>query len=183
MMRTLLVAGFLVAIALVACGPTAMPTESESTSNQEQPEESGPALLLSEESAISILQAFLHDCVLGWDNLPDRENLPSKENRSWLIDIANGTAGDVVWSANYHGVTEVPNSTNVLTGTNTEAETWVVIGPGLERAGGQVVVPGRWKIYAGHQKAYYLDAPARLALVQYNLEGYGSYGMRYSSCP
>jgi hypothetical protein len=78
MMQMILVAAFLVAIATIACGPSATTSESDSGTSPQQPEESGPALLLSEESAISILRAFLQDCVLGWDNLPDRKNLPSE---------------------------------------------------------------------------------------------------------
>jgi hypothetical protein len=183
MMQMILVAAFLVAIATIACGPSATTSESDSGTSPQQPEESGPALLLSEESAISILRAFLQDCVLGWDNLPDRKNLPSEENKSRLIDIATGTTGDIVWSASYHGVTEVPNS-YTRAGTAIEAETWVVIGPGFERARSQLAAPGRWKVYAGHRKAYYLDAPARLALTQYNLEGSSGRGVRrHYSCP
>lgn len=90
------------------------------------------------------------------------------------MDLATGTNGDFAWSASYHGVTEVPNTANLMPGTNTEAETWVVIGPGLERAGSQFVVPGRWKVYAGHRSAYYLDPPTRLALEEYD---------SYDSCP
>ena len=168
-MQMVLVAAFLVAIAMIACGPSATMSESESSTNPKQPEESGPALLLDEESAILILQAYLQECVLGLDNLPGRdwESLPAEEKKSWLIDLATGTTGDFAWSASYHGVTEVPNRYTRLA-TAVEAETWVVIGPGLERPESQVVVPGRWKVYAGHREAHYLDAPARLALAEYD---------------
>ena len=224
-MRVIFVAMCLVAIAMMACGPAAMPTESESSTNQREPEESGPALLLDEKSAISILQTFLQDCVLGWDDAyaqqidkqrteeiiavrranrftqlmeksgyagrtvlqtstphpipsplpPDLLRLPpsEQENRTWLIDLATGTTGDIVWSANHHGIAEVPKMYS-MKGTAIEAETWVVIGAGLDRAGSQSAAPGRWQVYAGHRTAYYLDAPARLAL-----EEYDSYG----SCP
>ena len=208
MMRMILAIMFLVVISTMACGPSAMPMESESSTNPQQPEESGPALLLSEESAISILQTFLQECVLSWDDaykdqqtskdtmrrqaasysrmlgtvVPtytprplDQYRLPQseQEKKSWLTDLATGTTGDTVWSASYHGVTDVPNQYNPNR-TAIEAETWVVIGPGLERTGDQLVSPGRWQVYAGHQRAYYLDAPARLALEEYD---------SYDSCP
>ena len=168
MMQMILIAAFLVAIAMIACGPSATTSESESSTNPNQSGDVRPALLLSEESAISILQAYLQDCLLGWDNLPGRENLPSEEKKSWLMDLATGTTGDFAWSASYHGVTEVPGTASRYKPEADTAETWLVIGPGLERAGSQVVVPGRWKVYAGHQRAYYVDAPARLALEEYN---------------
>ncbi len=208
MMRMILVVMSLFAIATMACGPSATTSESDSGASPQQPEESGPALLLSEESAISILQTFLQDCVLGWDDAykgqqisrdtgrkqaaqysrasgtvvptytprpPDQYRLPQseQEKKSWLIDLATGTTGDFARSASYHGVTEVPNS-YTRAGTAIEAETWVVIGPGLERAGSQSAAPGRWKVYAGHRRAYYLDAPARLALAEYD---------SFESCP
>ena len=160
----------LVAIAMMACGPSATTSESESSTNQKQPAESDPALLLSEESAISILQTFLHECLLGWDAVYSPNQIPTseQEKKSWLIDLATRTSGDFDWSASYHGVTEVPDTANRITGTTTEAETWLVIGPGLERAESQLVVPGRWKVYAGYRRAYYLDAPARLAYEEFN---------------
>ena len=208
MMQIMLVAAFLVAIAMLGCGPSATTSESESNTTPQQPEESGSALLLSEESAISILQHFLQECVQSWDDAykgqqisndawrnraarfsrelgtvvptytprpPDQYRLPQseQEKKSWLSDLATGTTGGIVWSASYHGVTEVPNTAN-RAGINLEAETWVVIGPGLERAGSQSAAPGRWKVYAGHRRAYYLDAPARLALAEYD---------SYDSCP
>ena len=229
LMRVILVAMCLVAIAMMACGPSAMPTESESSTNSEQPEESGPALLLSEESAISILQVYLQDCLHGWDFVyanrvreqmrtpppaltsferrealrkgnarrsaelqgtvfptstprptrtplpPDLLRLPPSEQqkKSWLMALATGPTGDIVWSAKHHGVSEVPNS-YTRAGTAIEAETWVVIGPGLGVAGNNRPLPGRWQVYAGHQRAYYLDAPARLALEEYD---------SYDSCP
>ncbi len=225
MMQMILVAVFLVAITTMACGPSATTSESDSGTSPQQPDESGPALLLSEESAISILQTFLQDCVLSWDRayanqmssqmhsakptLFDRKEalrkanarrraelrgtvfptstprptptprppdpLPpsEQEKKSWLIDLATGTTGDFAWSASYHGVTEVPNS-YTRAGTAIEAETWVVIGPSLERVESQLATPGRWKVYAGHRRAYYLDPPARLALEEYD---------RYDSCP
>lgn len=180
MMRVSLVAVCLVPLAMIACGPSAMPTESESSTNQRQPEESGPVLLLDEKSAISILQTFLQECLQSWDerwNGPYRTSPYNEKNpltrqemkrlMSLLTGLSTGENGDPKWSANYHAVTEVPNS-YTMAGTPIEAETWVVIGPGLERAGGQVTTPGRWKVYAGHQEAHYLDAPARLALQEYN---------------
>ena len=172
MTQMFLVAAFLVAIAMMACGPSATTSESDSGTSPKQPEESGPALLLDEESAILILQTFLQECLLSWDRRRDAQRdgqLPQFEQQknSWLMDLATGTTGDFAWSASYHGVTEVPNRYTPLR-TAVEAETWVIIGPGLERPESQVVVPGRWKIYAGHQRAYYVDAPARLALAEYN---------------
>ena len=200
MMRMVLVAAFLVAIATMACGPSATTSESDSGTSPQQSLESGPAWLLSEESAISILQTFLKDCLLSWDGAyegqinvartndrrardfsrrkgrviptatplsPADYQLPpsAQEKKSWLMDLATGTAGDILWSAQYHGVTELGQ---------TEDETWVVIGPGLERAESQLATPGRWKVYAGHRRAYYLDPPARLALEEYD---------SYNSCP
>lgn len=163
MLRVILVAMCLVAV-VMACGPSAMPEDSESSTNPEQPEESGPALLLDEESAISILQAFLQECLLSW---PKQVPQSEQQKKSWLMDLASRTTGDFSWSASHHGVSEVPNR-YTRAGTAIEAETWVVIGPGLEGAENQSVVPGRWKVYAGYQRAYYLDAPARLALEEYN---------------
>lgn len=174
-MRVFLVVVSLVAIAIMACGPSAGQTESESSTNSEQLDESGPALLLSEGSAISILQAYLQECVLSWGG-PNRFSTYNRANplseqekkrlKDLLTDLATRENGNFEWSASYHGVTEVPRM-------NTKAETWVVIGPGLERAGSQFVVPGRWKVYAGHRSAYYLDAPARLVLAEYT---------RFSTC-
>lgn len=201
-MQMTLVAMCLVAIAMMACGPSAMPTVSESYASPEQAREPNPSLLLDEESAISILQTFLQDCVLSWDGAyagqirkaradhfrardfsrsmgtviptstplsPADYQLPpsAQEKKSWLTDLASGTTGAIVWSAQYHGVTELGR-------TETEAETWVVIGPGLERAKSQLSTHGRWKVYAGHRRAYYLDPSARLALEEYD---------RYDSCP
>ena len=204
-MRMTIVITFLVAIATMACGPSATTTESDPESSSQPAEESGPALLLSEESAISILQVYLQECALGWDSAyedqissargramsafrfsedmdrirtrgprapsptltplpPEAYQLPpsAQEKKSWLIALATGTSEDFAWSASFHGVTEVPNW------PNTKAETWVVIGPGLERAGSELVVPGRWKVFAGHRRAHYLDAPARLAAAEYH---------------
>ena len=151
MMQMILVAAFLVAIATIACGPSATTSESESSTNPNQSRGAGPALLLSEESAISILQAYLQECMLSWGG-PNRFSTYNRANplseqekkllKDLLMDLATGENGNFEWSASYHGVTEIP-------GTNTEAETWVVIGPGLERAGSHFVVPGRWKVYAG----------------------------------
>ena len=204
MLQMILVAAFLIAITTMACRPSATTSESDSGTSTQQPEASDPALLLSEESAISILQTFLQDCVLSWDGAyragknkgqgyasvaamrandardlslrlgtfipvipqptplsPADYQLPpsAQEKKSWLMDLATGTAGDILWSAQYYGVTELGE---------TEAETWVVIGPGFERAESQLAAPGRWKVYAGHRNAYYLDPPARLALEEYD---------------
>ena len=213
MMRVFLVAVFLVAIWMMACGPSDATSESDSGASSQQLEESGPALLLDEKSAISILQAYLQDCLFGWDRVyaermtsqmhratraandreewdrlynktpgptftplpPAPDQLPQSEQqkKSSLIDLASRTIGDIEWSARHHGVAEVPNVYS-RTGTAIEAETWVVIGPGLGRAGSQSAAPGRWQVYAGNQRAYYLDAPARLALEEYD---------SYDSCP
>ena len=225
-MRMILVAAFLVAIATVACGPSATTPESDFGASPQQPKDSSPALLLSEESAISILQTFLQDCLHGWEDAyagqmkfeqsdaiiwanrqngsvrrteelnrilgtvfptatpwptptplpPDLLHLPTseQEKKSWFIDLATGTIGDIAWSASYHGVTEVPPTSSLRSGTKTKDETWVVIGPGLERAESQLATPGRWKVYAGHRRAYHLDSAARLALEEYD---------SYNSCP
>ena len=97
----------------------------------------------------------------------------AQEKKSWLIDLATGTAGAFAWSASYHGVTGVPRS-YTRTRTAIEAETWVVVGPGVERSDTQLATPGRWKVYAGVEQVDYVDAPARLALEEYD---------SYHSCP
>ena len=203
MMQIILVAAFLIAVATMACASPAATLESDSASSSQQPEDPGSALLLDERSAISILQSYLHDCLLDWDEThafrvangmrmatqtayfrgsgryasmltptptfvpPPPEQLPAseQEKKSWLMDMAIGTAGSIIWSAQYYGTTQLGR---------TEAETWIVIGPGLQITESQLAAPGRWKVYAGHQGAHYLDAPARLALEEYD---------SYDSCP
>ena len=104
------------------------------------------------------------------DPLPQSE----QQKKSWLMDLATGTIRDMDWSARHIGIAEVPGVFS-RKGTAVEVESWVVVGPGLQRAGGEsVVTQGRWQVYAGHQKADYLDAPARLALEKYD---------SYDSCP
>ena len=209
MMQIILVAAFLIAVATMACASPAATLESDSASSSQQPEESGPALLLDEESAISILQTYLQECLFGWDDAyvgqetavrtrimsgaelrrlytrepgptftplpppPDRLPQSEQQEKSWLMDLATGATGDIVWSASYHGIAEVPNA---LTRARTaiESETWVVIGPGLKGPGSESAAPGRWQVYAGHRRAHYLDAPARLVLQEYD---------SYDSCP
>ena len=197
-MRMFVVAIFLLVMAVTACTPTSAPvSESGRSTDPIQIEDPGPASLLSEESAISILQTYLQDCVLRWDTayktrLAEREEsialaeilsfsrppppavapTPSERVKMWLMDLAIRTNGDIVWSAKYHGVTELPNSFGRQSGHMISSETWLVIGPGFKRAGSDLeTVPGRWKVYAGHRKAFYLDAPARLALQEYNIYG------------
>jgi hypothetical protein len=183
----------LMVLALAGCEPTA-PSASEPTSNddsvQSEKPRSGSGLLLSEDSAISILQTYLQDCVLRWDTvykalLADREDsiavwgegsswippavapIPSDRVKMRLMDLAIRTNGEIVWSAKYHGVTELPDSFDF---DRQSSETWLVIGPGFKREGSDLeTVPGRWKVYAGHREAFYLDAPARLALQEYNI--------------
>ena len=173
---TLLVIVFFAAIAMMACRPSIMPTESESSASPKQSEQSGPVLLLDEASAISILQAYLQECVLVW-NISQSE----QERKSWMMSLATGIAGDFAWSASYHGVTEVPNEYSRVGNIPrpVEAETWLVIGPGFIQSGfnrpdSASVVPGRWKVYAGFERVYYVDAPARLALEEFDI---------YNSCP
>ena len=221
MIQIILVAAFLIAVATMACASPAATLESDSASNSQQPEESGPALLLDEESAISILQTYLQECVISWDeayakqmararvrsfSMAERREIARRGNvrrraelkgtvfptitprptstpdplppsehqkKTWLMDLATGTTGDFVWSASYHGIAEVPHVYS-RRGTAIERETWVVIGPGLTRAGSESATRGRWQVYAGHQRAHYLDAPARLALEEYD---------SYDSCP
>ena len=209
MMQIILVAAFLIAVATMACASPAATLVSDSASSSQQPEESGPALLLDEESAISILQTYLQECLFGWDDAyvgqetavrarimsgaelrrlytrepgptftplpPPPARLPQSEQQknSWLMDLATGATGDIVWSASHHGIAEVPNAFT-RAGTAIESETWVVIGPGLKGPGSESAAPGRWQVYAGHQRAHYLDAPARLALEEYD---------SYDSCP
>ena len=104
---------------------------------------------------------------------PDRLPQSEQQKNSWLMDLATGATGDIVWSASHHGIAEVPNAFT-RAGTAIESETWVVIGPGLKGPGSESAAPGRWQVYAGHQRAHYLDAPARLALEEYD---------SYDSCP
>ena len=198
-MRIFLVTMCLLAIVLTACETTSAPiSESGDSTTRTQVEESAPPLLLSEESAMSILQTYLQECVLDWDRAYQRQVAareetvafreilnrtppptiappPSQAERKLLLDLATRTNSDIVWSAQYHGVTEVPDGINYYRRTAVETETWVVIGPGFEMAGSDLeVVPGRWKVYAGGREAFYLDAPARLAIQEYNI---------YSACP
>ena len=60
-MRSFLLALCTITIALIACDPT-----STTTRTPAQPPAPTPSLLLTEDSAISILQAYLQDCVLSW---------------------------------------------------------------------------------------------------------------------
>ena len=209
---TVMVIVFFAAIAMIACESSVMPTESESSANPKQSEQSGPTLLLDEASAMSILQAYLQECVLGWDDAyadliasrrgfalsaqsygqsmdplykrtpeptitpvpTEAYNLPqsAQMKKSWLMKLATGTVEGVAWSASYHGVTEVPK---LHAGYGpSKSETWVVIGPGFDRPDNASVVPGRWKVYAGVEQVDYVDAPARLALEEYD---------SYNSCP
>ena len=90
----------------------------------------------------------------------------------WLMDLAIRTNGEIVWSAKYHGVTELPNSFGRESGDMISSETWLVIGLGFKREGSDLeTVPGRWKVYAGTPRGLLLDAPARLALQEYNIYG------------
>ena len=145
------------AIAMMACGPSVMPTDSESNSNPSNREQSGPVLLLDEASAISILQAYLKECVLGWEKgYEDYEKSrkawwptkikPEQEKQSWLMDLATGTVGGVAWTASYHGVTEVPELYVYNRGFGpSKSETWVVIGPGFDGPDNAAVVLGDGK--------------------------------------
>ena len=174
MMQMILVAALLVAIATMGCGPSATTSESDSGTSPQQSRDTGPALLLSEESAISILQHFLQECVLSWDveyesysgrKMQRGKPVPREQEKKWWMGLAAGEIRDIAWSARHHGVTELPYPYGSLTGV---AETWVVIGPGLERAGSDLkTVPGRWKVYAGYRIAFPLDGSARLALGEY----------------
>ena len=166
-------------ILIMAC--TSEPDEPKPTETPSaQIEESRPAFLLSEESAVSIVQTYLQECVLSWNveyepvfpDLPylrrDMKRgapLPSEQEQRWWMDLAIGTAGDIVWSARYYGA---ELDYDVRGNPVAEVETWVVIGLGFERAGsGLVTVPGRWKVRAGYRHASPLDAPARLAIEEY----------------
>ena len=180
MMKMTLAITFLVAMAILACGPSATTSDSDPGVSAQPTEKSGPTLLLDEKSAISILQHYLQECLQSWEERWDgpfrtseyNENNPLSEQEmkllmNQLMDLASETTGDIAWSASHHGVTEVPFSYTPVR-TAIEAETWVVIGPGLESAESQLATAGRWKVYAGHKRADYLDAPARLALQEYN---------------
>ena len=173
-MQIFLVVMCLIAMAMMACGPSTAALKSDPSASPKQPKESSPALLLSEDSAISILQTFLQECVLSWDvehesysgkKMQRGKPVPPEQEKKWWIGLATGEIRDIAWSARHHGVTELPYPYGSLTGV---AETWVAIGPGFERAGSDLkTVPGRWKVYAGHRIAYPLDASARLALEEY----------------
>ena len=163
----------LMVLALAGCEPIA-PSSSESTSNDDSVQSENPrsdsGLLLSEDSAISILQTYLQECVMSWNveyetYLPDIPYLrhemergapvPSEQEQMWWLDLATGATGELDWSAQYHEATE-------------DAEIWVVIGPGFKRAARELaVVPGRWKVYSQQRIAYPLDAAARLAIEEY----------------
>ena len=156
-MRMFLVVMGLVIIITTACGPPQTPiSESVSSANPIQPDESRVARLLSEDSAVSILQTYLQECVLSWDVeyeppiwKPEREMqrgapVPSEQEQRWWMNLATGAIGGIAWSAQYHGVTELPNAFDYQ-GNKISAETWVVIGPGFRRAGSELaIVPGRW---------------------------------------
>ena len=91
--------------------------------------------------------------------------VPSGKQREWWTDLATETDGNIEWSARYHEVTK--SDTTKLVRIQRGTETWVVIGPGLERTQGTfAAVPGRWQVYAGYRIAYPLDGPARLALTE-----------------
>ena len=164
-MRIIIVVAFLIGIATMACAPSATTSESESNTTPEKPREPSPSLLLDEQSAIGILQSYLQQCLL---------NGHRRQKESWLMDLATGTIGDIDWSASHHEISTVPGVFS-RKGTAVEVESWVVVGPGLQRAGGESsATHGRWQVYAGHQRARYLDVPARLALEEYDI---------YDSCP
>ena len=165
-MRIFLIAICLTTIVLTACDITSAPvSESGGSTSPTQVEESGPALLLSEDSAISILQSYLQECVLSWDveyvsSPPGQEMkraapIPSVPQKKWWMDLATGSAGSIAWSAQFHDKT-------------TGGESWVVIGVGLARSEtGLVAVPGRWQVQSGERPADPLDAPARIALREF----------------
>ena len=162
-MRVFLVTISLAVLALAGCESIVSPT-SESTSNNGlvQSEEPRSGLLLSEDSAISILQSYLQECVLSWNvehesiiqhEMKRGAPVPSAQEQRWWLDLAMGATGELDWSAQYHGVT--PEG----------AETWVVIGPGFRRAARELaIVSGRWKVYSQRRIAYPLDAAAQLAI-------------------
>ena len=187
--RISLLSIFLVSITILACGPATTTSEPDFSTGPKPHVESDPALLLSEDSAISILQTFLQECVLSWD-ITYRDQLseiargirlarlhgntfeapastlvrpPPEHEQKWWMDLATGEIGDFVWSARHHGNTELPGNLK-----RAVAETWVIEGPGFERRGSNLEIrSGRWKVYAGHRVAYPLDASARVVLEEY----------------
>ena len=150
----------LFAIAMMACGPSESDPDASPKPSPEQSGKSSRVLLLSEESAITILQSYLQGCLGRWS---DNDVEQDAAIHSWLMGLATGTIGDIVWSARYHGVAEHPDPY-----VQAKVETWVVIGPGLEGGESRIVVPGRWRVYAGRLDADYLDVPANLAREEYN---------------
>jgi len=168
-MRIFLIAMGLLAMGLTACDTTSIPvSESTSIETPTQPAQPTPALLLTEDSAISILQTYLQDCVLSWDieyvvwlrgdelKMQRGSPLPSDEEQQWWMDLASGATGDIEWSAQFQGV----DSAN--------RERWVVIGPGFRRSASEmIVVPGRWTVFPAQRVSGALDAPAQLAREEY----------------
>ncbi len=162
-MRIFLIALCTLTIAVIACDPTSTPIRTPA-----QPAEPTPALLLTEDSAISILQSYLQECVLSWDieyvvwfrgdelKMQRGRPLPSDQAQKWWMDLASGATGDIEWSAQFQGVTSAGK------------ERWVVIGPGFRRAASElIVVPGRWTVFPAQRVPGALDAPAQLASEEY----------------
>ncbi len=174
-MRVLIAAVSVVILAMAACGLGTEPgSESASRDGTAQGGEPPTGLLLSEDSAISIVQTFLQECVLSWnvEHVSAYRKMqrggPVPSDQGWWMDLASGKTGGIEWSTQHHGVTEVLFNHGIRAVPQTFAETWIVIGPGFRRvASGLAVVPGRWQVYAGHRSPYALDAPARLALEEY----------------
>ena len=152
--------------ALVACeGETAAPPKATLV----PAEPTSVRTLLSEEAAASILRDFLIDCIASWDVIHEPRDLPTHlgggeferggsvptgEARDWWYNLALQHL-----SARYAGTT-----TAIWSGGQ-EIETWVVVGPGLERTvNGFHPTPGTWRIFAGRRVAEPLDGPARIAL-------------------
>ena len=152
--------------------PIAVPSTSSDTPTQTHSTMGDlPAPLLSEDAAISILRNFLIDCIASWDKVHeplfswDREfkrggSVPTGQER----DLWNRFTTQAS-SARYVGLTTIPGAHR---GLEQPTETWVIVGPGLERTGGgSEQVLGTWEVHAGHRIAWPLDGPARIALEEF----------------
>ena len=165
-MRALTVTISMMVLVILACD-TSSTSEMESVSSTRQmsPGETSAGFLLTEDSAVSILQNYLQECVLSWRvehespvlgwEMERGRPLPSEREQRWWMDLASAAIGEIEWSAEYYG-------------SSGGSETWVVVGPGLKRGEGDfAVVSGRWRVTSGNRIASPLDGPARLAQEEY----------------
>ena len=165
-LTTIHISAVLILLLSLACepssGPTTMPTP---TTNQS-------TFLLSEASAISIVQSYLQGCVLSWDTPSPHQSSsvlkvtrggPVPGNRGQWLDVATGVRGPN-WSASYYGTAQHPRSV-----VPQESESWLVIGVGFSRtAEGELEInQGRWQVYAGNVRPWPIDSASRVALKEF----------------